>query len=167
VDVNQGWTNRDEAARLCEFLHSKNCLFVEQPMPVDQSDDMAWLKENTALPIIADESVITIDGLKDASHFCDGVNIKLMKCGGLAAANEMLVAARKQGLKTVLGAMAESSCGNTAAAHLSPLADWVDLDGPTLITNDPFRGISYQNGKILLPKEPGSGVELIQAMGRV
>jgi L-alanine-DL-glutamate epimerase-like enolase superfamily enzyme len=82
-----------------------------------------------------------------------------MKSPGLATAYEMLVAARNQGLKTVLGAMAESSCGNTAAAHLASLADWVDLDGPTLITNDPFRGIGYVNGEIVLPNKFGSGAE--------
>ncbi len=160
VDVNQGWKNREQAASICTFLSEKGVLFIEQPLPVEQLDDMEWLKARFEIPFIADEAVKRRTDLAGISQAFDGVNIKLMKSTGLAEAYAMINQCRSLKLKVVLGAMAESSCGATAAAHLAPLADWVDLDAPFLIKNDPLQGIHYEHGLVKLPEGIGSGARL-------
>ena len=158
VDVNQGWNDKYFALDMVHWLHSKKVCFVEQPLSKEKLDDSAWLTENSPLPIIADESVqrfADIEKIKGAFH---GINIKLMKCTGMREAYKMINEVRKQKLKVLIGCMNESSCANMAAAQLAPLADWVDLDGPFMITNNPFETPQLQNGKIILSSTPGIGV---------
>ena len=158
VDINQGWKEKEAALDSIYWLKDKGVVFVEQPLSKNNLEDTLWLKEKSPLPLIADEDVQTfddIDKIKDAYH---GINIKLMKCGGLREAMRMILLARKYDLKILLGCMSESSCGVSAAAQLAPLVDWTDLDGPLLITNDPFTGITYGKGKIILNNLPGAGV---------
>lgn len=159
VDVNQGWKTKDYAAQMAEFLQKQNVVFIEQPLPAEHLEESSWLRERVDIPIFGDESVKRLKDLAEAAAAFDGVNIKLMKSTGITEAFEMIQKARSLKLKIVLGAMAESSLGNTAAAHLAPLADWVDLDGPMLTSNDPFLGITYQDGAIILPREYGIGAK--------
>jgi L-Ala-D/L-Glu epimerase len=127
-------------------------------MPKTLSDDIAWLTQNSPLPIIADESVQTIDDIKKVHEVYSGINIKLMKCGGLRAAYAMILMARALDMKVMIGCMTETSCAVTAAAQLSPLVDWADLDGNLLIENDIFSGIIINDGRIVLRDRPGIGV---------
>ncbi len=161
VDANQGWKNREEAVRLIEWLAARNVVFIEQPMPKEQIDDTAWLRSRSALPLIADENVQRLADVKKCHGAFDGVNIKLMKCTGLREAHQMILLARALDLKVMLGCMTETSCAISAAAQLSPLVDWADLDGAVLIKNDCFRGATIVDGKITLPDRPGIGVEKI------
>jgi L-alanine-DL-glutamate epimerase-like enolase superfamily enzyme len=157
VDVNEGWT-RDEAAEKIEWLAKQGVELIEQPLPKENLDGMAWLKPRSPLPLFADENVRTgedIPQLKDCFH---GVNIKLDKCGGLMEARRMIGIAREYGLKTMLGCMIQTAVGITAAAHLSPLVDFADLDGHLLIRDEPFTGIAITNGKIILNERPGIGI---------
>ncbi len=158
VDANQGWTNRDEALRMIEWLAVRGVVFIEQPMPKARLDDTAWLRERSPLPLIADESCQRLGDIAALRGVFDGINIKLMKCTGLREAHKMITLARALGLKTMLGCMTETSCAISAAAQLSPLVDWADLDGAVLIKNDPFDGATIVDGKILLPDRAGIGV---------
>jgi L-alanine-DL-glutamate epimerase-like enolase superfamily enzyme len=158
VDVNQGWSNRQEALEMIEWLLEKNVLLVEQPLPKENIDDIAWLNENSPLPIFADESVKRLKDIDKVKGIYSGINIKLMKSTGLREALLMINKAKELGLKVLLGCMTETSCAISAAAHLSSLADWIDLDGPLLISNDLFDGISYKNGEIKLKTLPGIGL---------
>jgi L-alanine-DL-glutamate epimerase-like enolase superfamily enzyme len=119
--------------------------------------DIAWLTERSPLPIIGDEAIQNVDDLIENKDVYSGINIKLMKCGGLNQAMKMINVARAIGLKVMVGCMTETSCAVSAAAQLSPLADWCDLDGNLLISNDPFEGLWITNGKITLPERPGIG----------
>lgn len=157
VDANQGWTDREEAVRKIEWLATQNVLFIEQPMPKAQLDDTAWLRERSPLPLIADESCQRLADIARLRGVFDGINIKLMKCTGLREAYRMIVLARALGLKVMLGCMTETSVAISAAAQLSPLVDWADLDGAVLIRNDPFDGATIVDGKITLPNRPGIG----------
>lgn len=159
VDANQGWKDREEAVRMIAWLAARNVVFIEQPMPKEQLDDTAWLRGRSALPLIADENVQRLADVTRCHGAFDGVNIKLMKCTGLREAHRMIVLARALGLKTMLGCMTETSCAISAAAQLSPLVDWADLDGAVLIKNDCFIGATIVDGKITLPDRPGIGVE--------
>lgn len=158
VDVNQGWTDRKVALEMCEWLASRNLLFVEQPMPKEQVDDIAWLRERSPLPIIGDESVQRLADVRKAHGVYDGINIKLMKCTGMREAMKMITLARALDMKVMLGCMTETSCAISAAAQLSPLVDWADLDGALLIKNDLFDGATVVNGKVTLNDRPGIGV---------
>jgi L-Ala-D/L-Glu epimerase len=158
VDVNQGWKNKETALEMIHWLSDKNVLFVEQPLPKENLKEAAWLTHNSPLPIIADEAVqrfSDIHKIKDAYH---GINIKLMKCTGMREAYQMIQEGRKHNLKVLIGCMNESSCANLAAAQLAPLADWVDLDGPFMITNNPFLDPLLLKGKIILSELSGIGV---------
>lgn len=157
VDVNQGWADRDHALRMCEWLASKNVELVEQPMPKERLEDMAWLRSRSPIPVIADESVSRLADVRKAYGVFDGVNVKLMKATGLREAHAMILAARSLGLKVMLGCMTETSCAISAAAQLSPLADWADLDGALLINNDPFIGATITGGRVTLTDRPGIG----------
>jgi L-alanine-DL-glutamate epimerase-like enolase superfamily enzyme len=158
VDANQGWKNRDEALRLIEWLATRGVVFIEQPMPKENLADTAWLRERSPLPLIGDESVQRLADVAKVRGVFDGINIKLMKCTGLREAHQMIVLARALGLKVMLGCMTETSCAISAAAQLSPLVDWADLDGAVLIANDCFDGATIVEGKMLLPDRPGIGV---------
>ncbi len=158
VDVNQGWKDRNEALEMIHWLKDQGIVFVEQPMPKTSVEDIAWLTQNSPLPIIADEALQTVDDIKNVFGVYSGVNIKLMKCGGMRAARQMALAAKGLGMKVMFGCMTETSCAVTAAAQLSPMADWADLDGNLLITNDVFDGLIIEDGRLVLPERPGIGV---------
>jgi L-alanine-DL-glutamate epimerase-like enolase superfamily enzyme len=158
VDVNQGWTDRQKALEITHWLKDQGVVFVEQPMPKASVDDIAWLTQNSPLPIIADEAIQTITDFKNVQGVYSGINIKLMKCGGMRSAFKMISMARALDMKVMIGCMTETSCAVTAAAQLSPLVDWADLDGNLLISNDVFDGITINDGKIILPDRPGIGV---------
>ena len=159
VDANQGWSDKQHALDMCNWLADRNCLFVEQPMPKEQHADTAWVRERSPLPLIADESLQRIGDVKRMSEAFDGINIKLMKSTGLHEAYKMAVLARALGMKVMLGCMTETSCAVTAVAQLAPLVDYADLDGNLLIANDIFDGIKIIDGKVTIPKDrPGIGV---------
>ena len=158
VDANQGWSDKEKALEMIEWLYDKNVLFVEQPMPKEMIEETAWLRERSQLPIIADEFMQRLPDVKRAAEAYDGINIKLMKSTGMHEAYQMAVLARALGMKVMVGCMTETSCAVSAAAQLSPLADWADLDGNLLISNDCFDGMKIVEGRITLPDRPGIGV---------
>lgn len=149
VDANEGWKTKEEALRMLEWLAATDdkSQFVEQPMPRDTAvKDLVWLKERSPLPVFADESCHTVRDVPRCAECFHGVNVKLVKTGGVSMAKETLEAARKAGLKTMIGCMIETSVMISAAAHLAALADFLDLDGNLLITNDPFTGVTAHKG---------------------
>ncbi|HMJ90924.1 MAG TPA: dipeptide epimerase [Candidatus Acidoferrum sp.] len=148
VDANEGWKTKEEALKKLEWLaRDPNIEFVEQPMPASASRaDYAWLKERSPLPIMADESYLNASQLEVAAECFHAVNVKLCKTGGVTRGFEALSAARRAGLKTMLGCMIESSVLISAGAHLAELTDYLDLDGNVLITNDPYRGVRTERG---------------------
>ncbi len=158
VDANQGWTDREEALRMIEWLAGRNVTFIEQPLPKAALDDTAWLRARSPLPLVADESAQRLADVPRLAGVFDGINIKLMKCTGLREAHRMVAVARGLGLKVMLGCMTETSCAISAAAQLSPLVDWADLDGALLIKDDPFDGARLVDGRIVPTDRPGLGV---------
>jgi L-alanine-DL-glutamate epimerase-like enolase superfamily enzyme len=158
VDVNQGWKDRNQVLEMAGWLKEKGVIFLEQPMPKEMKDDIAWLTQRSPLPVIGDEAIQNIGDLLNNRDVYSGINIKLMKCGGLNAAMKMINVARAFGMKVMIGCMTETSCAVSAAAQLSPLADWCDLDGNLLISNDPFAGLKIVDGKVTLPEMPGIGI---------
>lgn len=161
VDANQGWSDKHKALEMIEWLYDKNCLFVEQPMPKEMLDETAWLREHSNLPIIADEAFQRLGDIKRFHGVYDGINIKLMKSTGLHEAYQMVTLARALDMKIMVGCMTETSCAVTAAAQISPLVDWADLDGNLLIANDRFDGLKIVNGQVTIPDRPGIGVKLL------
>ena len=157
VDANEGWTLEEARERL-EWLAGMGVELVEQPLPADRLEEARELRRLSPLPIVADESAHRAADVPRLAGAFDGINIKLMKCGGLREALRMIRAARAHGMKVMLGCMIESSLAITAAAHLAPLADWADLDGNLLVTNDPFVGAVVQGGRLVPPEGPGLGV---------
>lgn len=166
VDVNQGWTDREKALKLIEWLATRNIQFVEQPMPKEQIEDTAWLRERSPLPIVGDESVVRIADVRKALGVFDGINVKLMKSTGMHEAYQMILMAKALGMKVMLGCMTETSCAISAAAQLSPLVDWADLDGALLIKNDLFSGATIENGKVKIPAGPGIGAVRVKTGNR-
>ncbi len=158
VDANQGWGEREEAARLVEWLAGQGVELVEQPFSPERFADTAWLRERSPIPLVGDESVRRLSDMAAAADAFDGVNIKLMKCTGMHEAHRMFREAQRLGLRTMLGCMTETSCGIGAALQLAPLAEWIDLDGSLLISNDPFTGVTFVNGRPMMPEGPGIGV---------
>ena len=158
VDANEGWKDKEEAVRKINWLESQGVEFVEQPMPAAMLEETRWVRGKVHIPIIADEACLHPADIPKLAASFDGVNIKLMKCGGVHEALRMIEMAKSLGLKTMLGCMIESSIGVTAAAHLSPLVDYADLDGNLLISNDPYRGVQVEKGKLILPNRPGLGL---------
>ena len=158
VDANEGWKTKEDALRALEWLAAtdKKIQFVEQPMPRDTAaSDMTWLKERSPLPLFGDESCHTVKDIPRCAECFHGVNVKLVKTGGASMAHETLQAARKAGLKTMIGCMIETSVQISAAAHLAELADFLDLDGNLLITNDPYLGVTAKNGMLSFSAAPG------------
>ena len=157
VDANEGWKTKEEALRMLEWLAATdtNIQFVEQPLPRDATaKDMIWLKGRSPLPVFADESCHTAKDIPLCAECFHGVNVKLVKTGGASMAQETLQAARKAGLQTMIGCMIETSVMISAAAHLAELADFLDLDGNLLITNDPFAGVTAKNGILSFADAP-------------
>lgn len=160
ADANQGWNDKSMALEMLYMLSENGFEVVEQPMPVNcADDDMLWLKEKSPLPLLADESVKRFSDLEKAAELFHGINIKLMKSTGMAEAHKMMARARELKMKIMLGCMTETSCAILAASHLVSLADYVDLDGPFLINNNPFRNPELMDGCIITPEKPGIGLE--------
>ena len=162
VDVNQGWRDKSYALNMIEWLATHGVEFVEQPMPREMIDDILWLSERSPLPIVADEAVARLRDVWSVQGLYHGINVKLMKCTGMNEARKMIVLAKSLGMKVMLGCMTETSCAISAAAHLAPLANWVDLDGALLISNDPFHGAEIVEGRVVVPARPGIGAEKIE-----
>jgi L-alanine-DL-glutamate epimerase-like enolase superfamily enzyme len=158
VDVNQGWKDKNMALDMIHWLKEQNVVFVEQPMPKENIDDMAWLTQHSPLPTIADEFLQRIPDVKRAYQVYSGINIKLMKCGGMRDAYKMIEIARALDMKVMIGCMTETSCAVSAAAQLSPMVDWADLDGNLLIKNDVYEGVKIKEGKVILNNKPGIGI---------
>ena len=161
VDANQGWKDKYKALDEILWLQEQGIVMVEQPMPKEQLDDIAWVSERSPLPIFADESIQRLADIPKIKGAFTGINIKLMKCTGLLEARKMLTYARAEGMKVMVGCMTETSCATTAAAHISPMVDFADLDGNLLISNDRFRGMVVEGGKMVLPDRPGLGLEVL------
>ena len=158
VDANEGWKDKHLALEKINWLSKKGVEFVEQPMPSTLLEDSIWLRERSAIPLIADESVKTAFDIPTLVNAFDGINIKLMKAGGLQESLRMIWLAKTLGMKVMLGCMVESSVAISAAASLSPIVDYADLDGNLLIINDPFDGVQVVQGKLILNELPGIGV---------
>jgi L-alanine-DL-glutamate epimerase-like enolase superfamily enzyme len=158
VDVNQGWTDRSYALDMICWLKEHGVVMVEQPMPKDRLDDTAWVTERSPLPIFADESLQRLGDILPLKGVFSGINIKLMKCGGMREAWKMVNMARALGMRVMVGCMTETSCAVSAAAQFSPAVDFADLDGNLLISNDRFRGMEVVGGKITLNDLPGIGL---------
>lgn len=161
VDANQGWTDKHQALDMIHWLKERGVEFIEQPMPKNQMDDMAWLTSNSPLPTIADEAFLRISDIPKLKDMYSGINIKLMKSTGLREAKKMIDVARVLEMKVMIGCMTETSCAVSAASQLSPLVDWADLDGALLITNDIFEGMKVIDGKVTLNDLPGIGIRKI------
>lgn len=157
VDANAAWTPK-QAIRVIRELEPYNIEFVEQPLPPTDIEGLRFVREHVDLPIIADESCVTETDIPGLVGAVDGINIKLMKCGGIHHALRMIHTARAHHLKVMLGCMVESSLSITAAAHISPLVDYADLDGNLLVSDDPFEGVRVEQGKLVLPERAGLGV---------
>jgi L-alanine-DL-glutamate epimerase-like enolase superfamily enzyme len=168
VDANEGWTTREEALRNLEWLaRDPHIEFVEQPMPASTPvRDRAWLKSRSPLPLFGDESCQTVRDISDCAQCYHGVNVKLIKTGGITGAYETLQAARQAGLKTMIGCMIETSVLITAAAHLAELTDHLDLDGNLLISNDPFAGATAEGGAVSFAAAPEKTGLRVQSRNR-
>lgn len=158
VDANQGWTDRQKALNKIYWLYEQGVRMAEQPMPKDRLDDIAWLTERSPIPIIADESCQRLVDLPRIKGAFTGINIKLMKSTGIREAMRMMAYARAEGMMLMIGCMTETSCAVSAAAALSPLVDFADLDGNLLINNDIYEGVMVKDGILRLPDRPGLGL---------
>ncbi len=158
VDANQGWIDKSKALENIHWLKEQDVVFIEQPMPKQMLEETAWLTAHSPLPIMADEAFQRIGDIEKLKGAYSGINIKLMKSAGLREAKKMVEVARANEMKVMIGCMTETSCAVSAAAQLSPLCDWADLDGALLITNDVFEGMKVIDGKITLNDLPGIGV---------
>ena len=159
VDANQGWKDKDKALEMINWLAEHGVVMVEQPMPKEMLDENAWITENSPLPVFADEAIQRLRDIPSIKGAYSGINIKLMKCTGMREAWKMASYARTEGMKVMIGCMTETSCAVSAAAQLSPVVDFADLDGNLLISNDLFEGMTVVNGRITLPDRPGIGLK--------
>jgi L-alanine-DL-glutamate epimerase-like enolase superfamily enzyme len=158
VDANEGWKDKEEAVRKINWLEKQGVEFIEQPLPAEMLEEQRWIRSRVHIPIFADEACQRASDIPKLKDAFDGVNVKLDKSGGLLEGLRMIQIAKSLGMKTMLGCMISSSVTVTAAAHLSPLVDYADLDGNLLISNDPFRGVRVEKGKLILPRKPGLGL---------
>jgi L-alanine-DL-glutamate epimerase-like enolase superfamily enzyme len=158
VDANEGWKNKEEAVRKINWLEKQGVEFIEQPMPAAMLEETRWVRSRVHIPVIADEACLHPQDIPKLRDAYDGINVKLDKCGGMLEAYRMIQIARSLGMKVMIGCMVSSSCTVTAAAQLSPLVDYADLDGNLLIANDPYTGVMVRNGKLILPDRPGLGL---------
>lgn len=159
VDANQGWKDKHQALDMILWLKEKGIVMIEQPMPKYNLDPIAWLTEESPLPIFADESVQRLRDVERMKGVFSGINIKLMKCTGMREAWQMRNLAQALGMKVMIGCMTETSCAISAATQLAPGLDFADLDGALLIQNDAFEGATLQNGKIIATDFPGIGIK--------
>ncbi len=157
VDANSGWTLSealDKIPRLAEL----GVEFVEQPLDRDDREGMATLFRESALPLIADESCVREADVDSCAGLFHGINIKLTKCSGITPARRMIAQARSLGMRVMVGSMNESSLGSAAIAHLLPVLDYVDMDGPLLLKEDLATGLDFDFGQVTIPEKPGLGV---------
>ena len=159
IDANCGWSVNETLKNAIE-LQKLGVEFIEQPLPANNWKGAKIVFDNSYLPIIADESCIVESDIEKCYNHFHGVNIKLMKCGGLTPAKRMITTAKSLGLKTMVGCMTESSVGISAIAHLTPLLDYVDMDGALLLKNDIANGVKLENGTILFSELNGTGAQL-------
>jgi L-alanine-DL-glutamate epimerase-like enolase superfamily enzyme len=160
VDANCGWT-AEQTIELAPALKQMNVEFIEQPLPPEDAEGARRAFEGSALPLIADENCITEEDVDRCAGRFHGINIKLVKCGGLAVARRMVTRARELGLKVMAGCMTESTVGISALAQLLPLLDYVDMDGAVLLAKDIATGVRLERGRCIYPDMNGTGVELI------
>jgi L-alanine-DL-glutamate epimerase-like enolase superfamily enzyme len=158
VDANEGWNVKEAIARIRE-LEKLDIEFVEQPLHRDDLDGLRILRSKINVPLIVDEGIFRSGDIPRYVGLVDGINIKLSKSGGLREAFKMIAVARAHRMQIMIGCMVETSVGITAAAHLASLVDYADLDGNLLISNDPYRGVTIENGCLVLPDGPGLGVK--------
>lgn len=164
VDVNGGW-HLEEALQKIPVLHQLGIEFVEQPLPKDDWQGMKALFEKSPLPLVADESCVSENDVAKCTGHFHGINIKLTKCSGITPARRMIADARSKSMRIMLGCMNETSLGTAAIAHLAPLVDYLDADGPLLLQEDIATGLTYREGKLFLSAEAGLGVQ-VQLPGR-
>jgi L-Ala-D/L-Glu epimerase len=157
IDANEGWSVEDAVVILNELARYE-IEFCEQPIKAGSPHGLRAVRERVTIPIVTDEDSLTAADLPRLIGCVDGVNVKLAKTGGIRGAIEMIHTARALGMKIMLGCMVESAIAATAAAHISPLVDWADIDGPFLTADDPFSGVRYERGKLVLPRAPGLGI---------
>ncbi len=157
VDANAGWTT-EQALEKIPLLKALGVEFVEQPLAKDNWDGMKILYEKSSLPLIADESCVAESDVEKCHHHFHGINIKLTKCSGITPARRMISKARELDMKVMIGCMNESSVGTAAIAQLAPLLDYVDMDGPLLLSEDVAEGVSFNAGKIIYTDKPGLGI---------
>ncbi len=163
IDANAAWTKEEALEKITAFA-GMGVEFIEQPLAKDDWEGMAWLAGRSPLPLVADEScVFEQDVIRCKDHF-HGINIKLTKCTGITPALRMIAEARGLGLKIMLGCMNDSTIGSAAMAHLAPLVDWLDMDGPLLLKEDLATGLSYDYGRVLLSGQPGLGVTVKEGL---
>jgi L-alanine-DL-glutamate epimerase-like enolase superfamily enzyme len=160
VDANCGWT-AEQTIEFAPVLKKLNVEFIEQPLPPEDVDGARRAFEKSALPLIADENCIVEEDVDRCAGRFHGINIKLVKCGGLAAARRMVARARELGLQVMAGCMTESTVGISALAQLLPLLDYVDMDGAVLLAKDIATGVRLDRGKCIYPDANGTGVELL------
>lgn len=158
VDANEGWKSKELALEKIKWLQTMGIEFIEQPMPSDMIEETRWLRDRIDIPIVADEAVKTAADIPKLAEAYDGINIKLMKAGGPQEAMRMIYLAKAMNMKIMLGCMIESAIAISAAAHLSPLVDWADLDGNLLLREDPYKGVGVEKGKLILNDQPGLGI---------
>jgi L-alanine-DL-glutamate epimerase-like enolase superfamily enzyme len=158
VDANEGWKDKEEAVRKINWLEKMGVEFIEQPLPAEMVEETRWVRSRVHIPIVADEACQRASDIPKLKDAYDGVNVKLDKSGGMLEAYRMIQIAKALGMRTMLGCMISSSVSVTAAAHLSPLVDYADLDGNLLIGNDLFHGVRVEKGKLILPNRPGLGL---------
>jgi L-alanine-DL-glutamate epimerase-like enolase superfamily enzyme len=161
VDANCGWT-AEQTIRNSAELKPLGVEFIEQPLKADQWDAMRRVRAESALPIIADESCIVESDVERCAGLFHGINIKLVKCGGLTPARRMIAKARELGLSVMVGCMTESTVGISAIAQLLPLLDYVDMDGAVLLAKDIASGVRLDRGRCIFPDVPGNGVTLLE-----
>lgn len=161
VDANEAWTDKDEAIRKIKWLETQGVEFVEQPMPAHMFEEIKFVRRKVHLPIFADEACTSASMIPQLKEAYDGINVKLDKAGGITEAYRWIKMARALDMKVMLGCMISSSCSCTAAAHLSPLVDYADLDGNLLIANDPYIGVTVAKGKLVLPEGAGLGLKVV------
>ncbi len=159
VDANEGWKTKEEALENIAWMAGMGVEYVEQPMPAEMIQDFAWLKERSKLPLYADESLMKASDIPRIAPYFHGLNIKLMKCGGIQEAVRMAAMARALGLELMIGCMVETSLAISAAAAITPLFDHADLDGNLLSATDPYKGVRTVKDQLVLNDRPGLGVE--------
>jgi L-Ala-D/L-Glu epimerase len=159
VDANAGWT-LEQALHKIPLLKNLGVIFVEQPLAKDDWDAMKKLHAASPLPLFADEACVKESDVEKCANHFHGINIKLTKCSGITPARRMIIRARELQLQVMVGCMNESTVGSAAIAHLAPMLDYLDMDGPLLLTDDIATGVAYDNGKIIYNTNAGLGIEI-------